>query len=66
MSGYSLPVDPEFEKGNIYEYFAKDKLEFELYATFALPIPKGWREYNNGGGIMPIINYSRKRYSCYL
>ncbi|MEK7104796.1 MAG: DUF5671 domain-containing protein [Patescibacteria group bacterium] len=60
MSGYSLPVDPEFEKGNIYEYFAKDKLEFELCATFALPIPKGWREYNNGGGIMPIINYSRK------
>ena len=57
ISGYSLPVDPEFEKGNTYEYFVKDKLKFELCATFALPIPQGWVEYSNGGGIMPMINY---------
>ncbi len=58
LTGYSLPVDPEFEKGNIYEYSVKDKLKFELCATFALPIPKGWREYG-GGGVMPIIAYDK-------
>lgn len=57
ITGYSLPVDPEFEKGNTYEYAVKDKLKFELCATFALPIPKGWREYGNGGGIAPMMNY---------
>lgn len=51
LSGYSLPVDPEFEKGATYEYAVKDKLTFEICATFALPIPKGWREYNNN--VMP-------------
>jgi len=59
LSGFSLPVDPEFEKGNAYEYFVKDKLKFELCATFALPMPQGWREYN-GGGIMPMMNYGGK------
>ena len=54
ISGYSLPVDPEFEKGNVYEYFVKDKLKFELCATFALPMPQGWREYSNSGGVMPM------------
>jgi len=53
MSGYSLPVDPEFEKGKIYEYISKDKLSFELCATFTKDIPKGWQE-NNYGGIMPM------------
>ena len=24
LTGFSLPVDPEFEKGNSYEYFVKD------------------------------------------
>ena len=57
ISGYSLPVDPEFEKGNTYEYFVKDKLKFELCATFSLPIPKGWVEYSNGGGVMPMMDY---------
>lgn len=57
LSGYSLPVEPEFEKGKIYEYSIKDntKLTFELCADFALPMPKGWQEYNyNKGGIMPM------------
>jgi hypothetical protein len=58
MTGYSLPVDPEFEKGNMYEYFVTDnsKLNFELCATFALPMPKGWRENNSyyyGNGVVP-------------
>lgn len=54
LSGYSLPVDPEFEKGTNYEYSVKGNMKFELCATFALPIPKGWREYN-GGGIVPMF-----------
>lgn len=56
ISGYSLPVDPEFEKGNKYEYAVKGKLTFELCATFSLPIQKGWREYSNGGIIMPMYD----------
>ncbi len=59
ISYYSLPVDPEFEKGNTYEYIPKDKLKFELCATFALPIPKGWREYDTGG-VRPMMDYSMK------
>jgi len=58
LSGYSLPVEPEFEKGKIYEYDVKSKLTFELCADFSLPMPKGWREYS-GDGIspMPYIDY---------
>ena len=56
ISGYSLPVDPEFEQGKNYEYFKKDKLNFELCATFALPIPKGWVEYNYGG-VRPMMEF---------
>jgi len=61
MTGYSLPVDPEFNKGYTYEYISKGKLKFELCATFALPMPKGWREsgaYYGGNGIMPISEKS--------
>ncbi len=57
ISGYSIPVEPEFEKGLMYEYKVKDNLTFELCATFAKPIQKGWREYSNGG-ITPM--YSEK------
>ncbi|MEK7569353.1 MAG: DUF5671 domain-containing protein [Patescibacteria group bacterium] len=53
LSGWSLPVPPEFEKGEKYEYAVKSPLTFELCATFALPIPKGWREYS-GGPIYPM------------
>ena len=55
LTGYSLPVPPEFEKGEKYEYTVLDvkALKFELCATFALPIPKGWREYS-GGGVIPM------------
>jgi hypothetical protein len=59
ISGYSLPVDPEFEKGKVYEYNIKDekKLTFELCADFSLPIPQGWQEYKNyyKGGIAPMM-----------
>ncbi|MFA6076544.1 MAG: DUF5671 domain-containing protein [Candidatus Paceibacterota bacterium] len=58
LSGYSLPVEPEFEKGKKYEYTVKGPLTFELCATFALPIPKGWREYS-GGGVTPMIAYDK-------
>jgi hypothetical protein len=52
LSGYSLPVPPMFEKGEVYEYNVKSKLTFELCATFALPMPQGWQEY--GGGVYPM------------
>lgn len=55
LSGYSLPVDPEFEKGKSYEYLAKGPMTFELCATFAEPIPKGWREYSGGGIACPTV-----------
>jgi hypothetical protein len=59
LSGYSLPVDPEFEKGKNYEYslIDKNKLTFELCADFSLPMPKGWQEYQNynGGIIAPMV-----------
>jgi len=53
LSGYSIPVDPEFEKDNKYEYLVKDKLSFELCATFSLDMQKGWQE-SNYGGITPM------------
>ena len=59
LSGYSLPVPPEFEKGEKYEYVVKGKLTFELCATFALPMPKGWREYSKGVMPMPYPAYER-------
>ena len=57
LVGYSIPPDPEFESGKQYEYFVKDKLTFKLCATFALPMPQGWKEYSNGGGIEPMPLY---------
>lgn len=54
MTGYSLPIDPEFEKGKVYEYIKKDKMSFEICASFNKEMLKGWQEYNYGGGIMPI------------
>ncbi|MFA6397246.1 MAG: DUF5671 domain-containing protein [Candidatus Paceibacterota bacterium] len=58
LSGYSLPVDPEFEKGKTYEYIVTDKtrLKFEVCADFSLPMPKGWQEYQNyyDKGIRPM------------
>jgi hypothetical protein len=54
LSGYSLPVDPEFEQGAVYEYNKTGAMSFELCATFAMPMPEGWEEYSKGGGIMPM------------
>lgn len=50
LSGYSLPKDPEFQKGMSYEYNKLGKMKFELCATFAKPIPKGWVENKMGYG----------------
>ena len=61
LSGYMVPVDPEFEKGFAYEYKKTEVMTFELCATFALPMPEGWQEYSNGGGIaypMPARDYA--------
>jgi hypothetical protein len=51
LSGFSLPVDPEFEKGLKYEYIKTGDLSFQLCSTFSADMPKGWREYSSGGGI---------------
>lgn len=48
LSGFIVPPDPEFAKGLTYEYQVKSELTFELCATFAKPLPEGWREYSNG------------------
>lgn len=53
LVGYGVPMDPEFEEGREYEYAVKGPLTFELCATFALPMPKGWQEYG-GGGVIPM------------
>jgi hypothetical protein len=60
LSGNSLPVEPEFEKGNTYEHIVKGPLEFELCATFSLPMPKGWREYGGGEVVpWPLVAYDK-------
>jgi hypothetical protein len=51
LSGTTIPVDPEFEKGLVYEYKKTADMTFELCATFSADMPKGWQEYSNGGGI---------------
>ncbi|MEK7227763.1 MAG: DUF5671 domain-containing protein [Patescibacteria group bacterium] len=57
ISGFMVPQDPEFEKGNAYEYKKVSEKSFELCAAFTLHIPKGWVDYSKGGygggGIMP-------------
>jgi hypothetical protein len=55
MSGYSLPVEPEFEKGRVYEYIPKNDLSFELCATFTAEMPKGWQEGNYVNVSSPIF-----------
>lgn len=57
ISGYSIPVDPEFEKGYSYEYKITDKLSFQLCATFSEDMPQGWQE-NNYNRIMSITDKS--------
>lgn len=50
ISSFMVPVDPEFEKGNMYEYSVTGPQTFSLCATFSAPMPVGWQEYNKGGG----------------
>jgi len=49
ISMFSFPVDPEFEKGNTYEYRVTGPLTFELCATFSAVMPEGWQEFGKGG-----------------
>ncbi|MDD5711010.1 MAG: hypothetical protein PHV43_02850, partial [Candidatus Colwellbacteria bacterium] len=53
LLGYSIPKDPEFEDGKVYEYKVLGDLSFELCATFAKPLPEGWVE-SYGEGAMPM------------
>lgn len=61
ISNYMVPRDPEFQKGNTYEYRplgdrTAKSVKFELCATFAQPMPEGWVDYGGGGygGVMPM------------
>ncbi len=66
LSGFSLPVDPEFEKGKNYQYIVKAQLTFELCADFNLPIPKGWKESKGYGyGMMPMMERDVASTSAY-
>ncbi len=58
MSGFSLPVEPEFQKGLSYEYVVQDDLAFSLCATFSADMIQGWQEYSSGG-VMPMMTESR-------
>ena len=55
ISSYMIPQDPEFEKGMLYEYTKISDKKFQLCATFALPLPKGWVENSKTGygAVMP-------------
>ena len=50
ITSYSIPMEPEFEKGKVYEYKVTGERSFELCAEFSLPTPKGWNEnrYDQG------------------
>ncbi len=55
ISSYMVSQDPEFQKGSVYEYAKKTDKSFELCATFALPLPKGWVPNGSGGGVYPMM-----------
>jgi len=60
IAGWTVPVDPEFEKGINYEYKKLGDLKFELCATFSLDMPQGWQEYSDGGGVRPMMDFGGK------
>jgi hypothetical protein len=53
ISSYAIPTDPEYQKGNIYEYAVLGDKKFQLCATFSKPMPKGWvdNSASYGGGM---------------
>ena len=51
ISSFMVPVDPEFQKGLVYEYIKTGKMSFQLCATFSLPMPEGVTEYPSYGGV---------------
>lgn len=53
ISGFMNPVDPEFEKGLVYEYRKTADMTFELCATFTADMPQGWHE--GYGGSRPML-----------
>lgn len=53
ISSYIVPVDPEFDKGLVYEYAITGELSFELCATFSAEMPQGWQENSYGRQPMP-------------
>lgn len=54
LSYSNLPVNPEFEKGKVYEYNLKEGLTFELCADFSANMLKGWVE-DGGGRAIPML-----------
>ena len=45
-SYFLVPIDPEFEKGNRYEYTPKENLSFDLCASFSTESEKNLQESN--------------------
>lgn len=54
ISSYTVPRDPEFQKGKIYEYQKTGAMSFELCATFDMPLPQGWIPGQSAGGMYPM------------
>lgn len=60
LQGSVVPKDPEFQKGRLYEYKKNNDLsaqagkQFELCASFDLPIPKGFVPGQKGGVYYPM------------
>lgn len=46
LSYTSIPNDPEFQSGKVYEYIPKDNLSFTLCANFSENMPKGFSGIN--------------------
>lgn len=62
ISNYMIPLDPEFNKGNVYEYKKTSDLSFELCATFSMPIPEGYVDNYSGGGVKPTFDMAVSSY----
>ena len=61
ISGYSIPFDPEFAKGKIYEYIPTDVLSFQLCSTFTTLTPQGPNMVNVTGPALPVYDIKTTR-----
>ncbi len=62
LSSYMVPTDPEFEKGKQYLYTKISDKEFQLCASFDLPLAKGWVPDANGQAYPGVMDTSVSSY----